>query len=251
MKRLLRRVVGSILLAAAALAALFYLSRQGFLPNLNPKHSETREVAVSVLQEVHDIFELHTVEYVYKSVFPYDYTETGFSWSVFTERMRRKSLENKGLTDRERRLMAIHNLASRAGIQLEKEEGKFVVITTIVRAGYDLTDTVFRDPADISEDRLEQFVRIEENDSNRLLYLRLPKAQVLEVRTEDSTSFDYGYPDIEIPPDVWKDLAELASLTVREQVEQTGLLETAEKNGRQFIRRFLEDTGFSEVRFVE
>ena len=236
MKRRMRIVpVLSILAAAAAVWA--GLAFSGRFPEIgkriNPFAPRTASHSIPVLMDMTGILELQTVEYVYKSVFPFDYIPAGIDWPQLLERHR----SGGPLSAEERESLEVYELCREAGIDLAAGRNEFVVITSIVRGGFDLS---------AGQDPEGEPVR----PSGTVLYVWLPEPVILDVIVEDSRSADYGYPDIVLRPESWKRVVEFVRGHVVGEVIEDGILETARENGKEALRGIFRGAGWEDVIFL-
>jgi hypothetical protein len=205
--------------------------------------NERTTVSVSVLREVRDIFTFNTVEYVYKTVFPHDFIPASLDWQSLLS----KREQNMEISYEERDYLTVYDLCSRFGIRLDRQNYDFVVVTSIITAGYDITDTAYEEITE--ETNIEEYVRISE--SGKTLSLKLPEPQIVNFVIEDAASRHYFYPDIEIKPEHWKLLSAYVAGKVKKQVLEEGILHKAGEKGEKFIERIMLDAGFSKVKFIQ
>lgn len=241
-----------ILLIAGALFILTAKPLFGIDLGINLIKRERTAVSVSVLTEVRDIMSLNTVEFVYKSVFPHDFLPSDIRWDSILY----KDQTGQPLSPEEAEYVSIYRLCREIGIDLRQNNYDFVVVTSIIKAGYDFSDTVYSsvggtpsEGANPDYTRLEEYVSFSE-DGSRLL-LKLPRPEIVSLLIEDSTSENYAYPDISIDPEQWRVLSAFVTEKVRSRVLEEGILRLARKKGEAFITRIMRDAGFQEVVFIE
>lgn len=204
---------------------------------------EKTAISVSVLTEVRKIFTFNTMEVVYKSVFPHDFLADDVDW----DRLAVKTAKNSPLTLKETEQWYIYNLCRDIGINPEKEIFDFVVITSIIKIGYSLEDNAYPDPETIAS--IDRFVRFSEDRTR--LFLKLPESEIAEFIIEDSSSETYGYPDVDIQPEKWRELSVFVSQKMRERIREEGMLEKADEKGKDIIEKMMHDAGFKEIVFLE
>ena len=204
---------------------------------------EKTAVSVSVLTEVRDIFTFNTIEYVYKTVFPHDFIPAAIDWQGLLS----KREQNMEISYEERDYLTVYDLCRKFGIRLERDNHDFVVVTSIITAGYELTDTAYEEITE--ETNVGDYVRISE--SGKTLYLKLPEPQIVDFVIEDATSRHYSYPDIQINPEHWKLLSAYVAGKVKKQVLAEGILHKAGEKGEKFIEKIMLDAGFQEVVFMD
>ena len=94
-----------------------------------------------LLEQVRDVLSFHTVEYVYRSVFPHDYYPENVTLLEILDRLSNDTATIESLlTPEELRYWEAYNLAADVGLRPGRDE--FVVVTLRVRGGYDLSGTV-------------------------------------------------------------------------------------------------------------
>nr|MDA3941444.1 hypothetical protein [Spirochaetia bacterium] len=103
-----------------------------FIYNTKSSYSEI------ILKEIHKVSNLSTVEYIYKSVFPFDFIDQNTKW----KNLLIKESKNISLTELEKDSLWIYKQCKSIGIDLEYDIYDFVVITSIVKAGLDLENKI-------------------------------------------------------------------------------------------------------------
>lgn len=230
-------------LAALILLAIgfFLISDAVFDLGFGIIRDTTVSASVATLTQVRDILSLNTVEVVRKVVFPYDFVPETVDWNQFL-----KVREKRSLTPLEISLAETYDLCSEIGIDLRKKRGDFVVITAIVKAGFDLSNPAFVSPEHAGAALAEEYVR---PDSSGGIMIKLPSAVITDVIIEDSGSEGYGYPDIQIGPENWKKLTRFVRERIENETGVSDILDLATENGKQFLSRLFLDSGYSTVSF--
>jgi len=202
-----------------------------------------RTTSVAVLRDVREICSFNTIEYIYKIVFPLDFLPEDVAREVLADKQR------KGVTlnPAEMVYLEVYDLCREIGIDTASKRGDFVVVTSVVKGGYDFTGTVFEDPE--SAVNLNDTVRINKEENS--LVIRLPDPVIADCIIEDATSENYPYPDIAINPEGWKKLTSFLSEKIKELVIEDGILVRADEKGKEFLERFFLDAGFSKVIFLQ
>ena len=197
--------------------------------------------SVVTLIQVRDILSLNTVEVVRKVVFPYDFVPDTVDWNQFL-----KVRDRRPLSLLEISLAETYDLCSEIGIDLRKKRGDFVVITAIVKAGFDLSNPAFASPEQAGAALAEEYVR---PDPSGGITIKLPPAVITDLIIEDSGSAGYGYPDIQIGPENWKKLTLFVKERIKSETKVSDILGLATENGKQFLSRLFLDSGYSTVSF--
>ena len=222
--------------------------------NILKKSGDPPSVTGLILEEVRNLYSFHTVEYIYKTVFPFDYLDPHLSIESINTKLRKPGSDIDDLYEFEQDYYTAWVLANNLDFNLNENEYTFVVITVRVIAGFDLSDTLYDSGEEREEWELKQLIRISkemngEGEEIKSIKLKLPPAEITEVILEDITGEHYDYPDIRIDPEGWKNLSAFIETRVRKKVLEEGILETAEKNGKRFLEGFLRQAGFTIIEF--
>lgn len=222
----------------------------------------TSRVASSqlVLQQLRDVLSFHSVEYVYRTVFPHDYYPEGVNINQLLSRL---AMDNRPieevLTPEEAAYWEAYNLAAEVGLRPGREE--FIVVTVRARGGYSLEGTALdpgrsrRSAESAPNDRAARdvFSVSEETGPDgsqlRRLTLRLPPPEVVEVVVEDVNPELYRYPEVGLDPEGWRQVAEFVSRRVTELTVEEGILERTRENTESFLRSLFLQAGYDEVIF--
>ncbi|GEM_PF-1269096 len=229
-----------------------------------------------LLRELQDIAQLHTVEYRYRTVFPFDYMPPDISLSAILTRLRGEDRRYEdAITARERDYLAAYNLVERHGIGTRRG-GEFVVLDVLVSAGFaldgveelnglDEPDTTgrlvetdnLRGRGDL--DRPQSIAALEisgEADPaqpGRVLQVAtvtLPAPTVTQVRVADIDPAFYPYPEILLTPAAFREIAVYVRERAERRVIERGILERAEESGRRAVEQLLLRAGFDRVEFA-
>lgn len=186
------------------------------------------------LEEIRKLETLHTLEYVHKTVFPFDFLDPAVDYRRIIDRLRTGVGSTQSLlTPREREYLAARNLAVRLGVDVGDDAAEFVVVTVIARAGLDLAR-----------------IGLETRDNGRRLLVSLPPPRILEISLEDAKPDDYPYPDIKLNPAAWRDIAEFIESRIGPRLVEEGILEAAAAGGEDFLRALFSRSGFHSVEFL-
>lgn len=245
-------VIGALIVAAQL--DVFGVFGTDVLSAVGIARTNRIEVSRIVLEEVREIYQLSSIEYVYRTVFPYDFMDPAVSLDsmLATLRAGRGSIETL-LSPVEMEFYRAYNLARDVGLGVSEDDFEFLVVTVIVGAGFDLADTLPASPSELSQSQLESVVAIEaqrvEGTIRRRITLPLPATTLTHVLIEDRDTASYPYPDVAIQPDEWRRVAAFVTERVRERTIQEGILEEADERGRRAIRSLLLESGYDEVLF--
>ncbi len=198
--------------------------------------------SVAILTEIRNICCLNTVEYIYKTVFPYDFIPLDVNYAKLIKEQR----EGRKLYARELEYIKIYDLCREIGIDPESSKCNFVVVTSLIKGGFIIKGTVYENP-EAYKKTLSNYVTIKENT----IILKLPEPEITSFVIEDSTSKDYSYPDLPITPDNWKKLTSFIADKIKTKVLRDGILETASENGQKMIKKLLTGAGYKEILFID
>jgi hypothetical protein len=211
-----------------------------------------------LLKELRDIYALNTVEYIYRTVFPYDYMPETTSMDEIMEAIRNGEGPVDRILEPEQRLyFDAHNLAQEVGLGGDE----FIVLTVRAFAGFDLDGTAFadagRDPGGATAEpgrdpasRAAPYVSLENTeDGFRIAHVRIPRAAVTDIIIEDVDPDTYSYPDVGMDAEAWREVAEFVSEHVKERTIEEGILDTAASNARGLVETLLLSAGIDQVSF--
>ena len=184
-----------------------------------------------ILRDIHKVSNLSTVEYIYKSVFPFDFIDKDTNWKTILS----KNAKNEFLSEVETDKLRLYNQCKSIGINLESNIYDFVVITSIVEAGLNLENGFHSDD-----------ILIE----GKNITLRIPDTIITNFIIEDPDSSRYQYPDLDVNPMQWKQITDYVEEKIRLKVLKDGILKNAELRGNEFIKSVLLESGWENVTFI-
>jgi hypothetical protein len=199
--------------------------------------------SVATLTQVRTVLSLNTVEVVRKVVFPYDFVPADIDWNLFL-----RGAERRQLSPLEADYLETYRICREIGINLASKRREFVVITTIIKAGFDLSNPVFASPEQAGEELAEKYIQ---TDALNGVTVILPPAIITDLIIEDADTTSYSYPDIEIGPENWKTLTSFVAQKIESEAVSGDVLNLATENGKQFLERLLLDSGYSSVTFSQ
>jgi len=230
MKKIIILVVLVLFLLAAVLVLKFVIP--GFQLSIPFVYNTKSSSSDIILKEINKVSTLSTVEYIYKSVFPFDFYDKDINWRSLLS----KRTKGDKLTELEIENLWLFDECHTIGINLLYKTYDFVVITSIVEAGMNIGE--FIDSEDI---------KIE----GKSVTLRMPETIITNFRIEDSDSSSYNYPDLNVDPLNWKKITNYVEEKIELKVIEDGVLKTAEKRGQDFIESILIDSGWENIIFVQ
>ena len=234
-------LIGIVILVLAFLIT----AKPVFNIDLSQRIRDKRKTSSSsaVLEEVRDVFLFQTVEYVYKTVFPYDFMPEDYDWGALLD----KANFNQPMTPEEHEYLDFFFFCKELGINLKSNRNDFAVITALVRGGFNLEGTIYESPDTV--ENIDEYVWVDQE--TQTLYLTLPDPVISEFIIEDPTTSTYFYPDLGISPENWKRLVEFTSARIEEQVLAEGILEHARRRGKNFLEALLLQTELKKIEFIE
>ncbi len=231
--------IGIILLTAVFF--LFIAPGFNLFPEIRFFRNNKYAVSETTLIEIRKICLLNTIEYVYKIVFPYDFIPEG----IDIEELIKKYTEGEPITEKEEDLVSLLTICLESGIFTGGNQYGFVVITNIIKAGYNFEGTVFQNIESSDED-IEEFVNADEEGT---IFITLPMPEITQFIIEDSVSEEYAYPDLNITPENWEKLTTFIYDKIIIKVKEDGILDRADKNGKKFLEQLLLDSGWKKIVF--
>ena len=216
----------------------------------------TSRVASSqlILRQLRDVLSFHSVEYVYRSVFPHDYYPEGVN---LIQVLNRLALDNRPaaeiLSPEELNYWEAYNLANDVGLRASRDE--FVVVTVRARGGYELEGTaVERDSVDVPASGPGGAFSVTDargpgDTSIRVLTIRLPEPEVVDIVVEDVNPDTYRYPEVGLHPEGWQQVAAFVSRRVAARTVEEGILDRTRENTEGFLRSLFKEAGYDRVEF--
>ncbi len=205
-----------------------------FLPALLVQSSRVMD-ASGLLIDMRPGDQLKLLEYVHKTVFPFDYIDPNTNMTslirIIQEDTTGRSFAEILGPDRYQTFQA-YNLARSTGFDPNAPGNPFLVITLLYEFGYTLgTDrTPFYRPLD---------------DPDHLL---VESPQILGVRIEDPRRETYPYPDVRLSPDNWRKIADFILDQALVNPDLPLARENARNQARQFFSSLLRATGSTNPR---
>jgi hypothetical protein len=258
--KLLTKLLIPLLLLLLLLGALLFLPIFGDpLVSLDSLlwSREERFSSREIVEQIRDVYELQTVEYVYRMVFPHDFYPEDLSLrAVFDRLAEGQGAPEEVLSPEELAFLRAYNLAYESGLPTTPEGDSFVVVTARVRGGYSAEDPsqlqeLFRVEAVTGSDAGEQAPEDESltPEESRVVVL-LPEAEVVEVLIEDLNRENYPYPAAMVDAEEWREISSFVAEEARRRTVEEGILREAEENARVFLTTLLTEAGFAQIRFA-
>ncbi len=193
-----------------------------------------------LLKEIHPLFKLTTVEYTYKTVFPFDFIpENSDPQRAYTRRQ-----NGAELTSNEQEAARLYKLCLDAGIPLWNRSTEFVVLTSRVKGGYNLQPLLSSSPSSTDE------LRVYPNAALSTVEIRLPAPEITELIIQDETSDFYQYPDINVDAEQWRRITDYVEEKIRRRVIDEGILTKTEDRIKAILTRLMQSSGWQEIVFT-
>ncbi|NBF40506.1 MAG: DUF4230 domain-containing protein [Spirochaetes bacterium] len=254
--RVLIKVLLRILLPAAlVVAVLIALVRFEILDaplrrlaeDLGLMSRETRSTSQIILEELREVYALETVEYIYRTVFPFDYMPETTDLTDILNTLRYNSGPiDEVLTDDQQLYFDAFNLADEVGLA----EEEFIVLTVRVYAGFDLAGTPLAAGGGAPAPEPDVVtVDTDEESGRRQARIGMPPAEVTDILIEDVDPSTYHYPDVGLDAEGWRKVAAFVSEHVEARTIEEGILEDARRNARDLVRSLLLSAGIDQISF--
>ncbi len=225
----MKRVFPTVLtLLVVIAAAVVFLAREGVAELI---YRETvSSGSESLFLGAHDTAELETVAVVYKTVFPHDYFVEGVNFYALLDRVRRSDAPAADvLTPAELDHFEAVNLAQSLGLATTPGQPGYVVVTSTLRYGYDLS-------------RLESHIR----DGIEASVIPIPPAELLSQETEDLTTEEYPYSPVYLDAEGWQTVAGFVAERQRRSTPDGEIISQASMIGIELLET-LTDRKFRVV----
>jgi hypothetical protein len=197
---------------------------------------ETRSTSQIILEELREVYALETVEYIYRTVFPFDYMPETTDLTDILNTLRYNSGPiDEVLSEDQQLYFDAFNLADDVGLA----EEEFIVLTVRVYAG-------FGEGAPSPE---YVTVDTDEESGRRHARIGMPPAAVTDILIEDVDPSTYHYPDVGLDAEGWREVATFVSEHVEARTIEEGILEDARRNARDLVRTLLLSAGIDQVSF--
>ncbi len=233
MKRIVPTVLTVLVVTAAA---TLFLARERIAEFI---YRETvSSGSESLFLGVYDTAELETVAVVYKTVFPHDYFLDGANFYVLLDRVRRSdAAAGEVLTPAELDHFEAVNVAQSLGLATTPGQPGYVVVTTTLRYGYDLSHL---------EPRIRAEIARAEGAGADSLVIPIPPAELLSQETEDLTREEYPYSPVYLDAEGWQTVTRFVSQRGRRTPPDEEIIAQASTTGIELLEA-LTDRSFRIV----
>lgn len=223
----MRRIVIVILAAAVAVVAGTLFLARSQLADLIYRETVSSG-SDSLFLGPRDVAELETVAMVHKTVFPHDYYLDDTNFYVLLDRIRRADAPAREvLTSHELDHFDAVNLAQSVGLATGPGQPGYVVITTTLRYGYDLSqlEPVIRAQADLID-----------GEGSAPAAIAIPPARLLSLETEDLSREDYPYSPVYLDAEGWQAVTAFVSTRLRRDGPDDDVINQATSTGIELLK---------------
>lgn len=175
-----------------------------------------------------DIAQLRNTQYIYKSIFPFDYIYGVPNWGILLYK------DNKYLSDEDKHNLDFYYKCKKIGINLNTAD-YFVIIKTHATAGFDL-DKYMEDPILLSDEERGKLI------------IKSPESELLHMAFLDSLKNE-NHPDFNVTPEQWQKLTILLTPIIEKRILKSGILEESDKLNRSFLIEFFTAMKWNTVEF--
>jgi len=245
----------ALLLLLLSAFFLFAAWRMNGLPLKKIFAPERISASWSILEEIRNMNELETAAYDMKVVFPFDFTDGNevnwFYLKLQYDRDPGHFLSKAGQDNPLWKYAELYALCRQVGIDPGRPDYRFVVMSVSVRAGVNLD--LWLDGFRVEEPSGEVAGINVIQGENGLKTLEIKKAPVAVTSfiIEDRDGSTEGFPDVPLTPEGWRLLVEGLQSDLREMALDGGLLKTAEKESKMFLREIFTAAGYDNVVFTD
>ena len=227
----IRTTLTLVTVSCVVLVALLWIDKTLF-----PLFTGSKRIATSqeIFEGVRTLKNLHTLRYIRKVVFPYDYLDPELDFDVILATLRRgKGTVNSLLSPRERDYLEARELAERIGLKFTGRKREFVVVTAQIGVGIDL-----------------EKVKIFPGSENSIQVIH-PPPRIVDLTIEDPNPATYSYPDIPLSPFNWKLVAGLVERKLREHPLDASILAASRAQVSRVLTSLFQQAGFLDIEIKE
>lgn len=198
-----------LIVAAATFAAAWWLDRSGQTPQALGSNA-------AMLQSVRDLAEMETLSYVQRTVFPHEFYQPGVTLTDVLERLAALDGRIDDLARVDRDHLRAANLAQQVGLATDRSGRGFVVVTSVLTYGVDLS-------------------QLEELPSAQTPGAVVPPARLLGLEIEDIAADSYTFGPVRLDADGWRRVSAFVGERARSTAPEAELLEQAQEAAIELI----------------
>ena len=187
----------------------------------------------SILTAMEDLSRLETLAYIRRSVFPHDYLSPDIEMTELVRTITRHGgRAEEALTPLEYAHYRAANLASHLGMAVRRDQGGYVVVTSIYRFGYDV-------------ETLTTYLRsTEKTESAKTADIlgALPPGVLLEIEIEALSRETYPYGPVKIDAEGWRRITAFVADIGLPDAVFTEMAERSRDQAIQILRRIIPES---------
>lgn len=223
MKRVLYFII--ILITSLALLIIFTDFKDSMI---NPFQERSQTAKTIEKIDNMNIAQLRNSQYIYKSIFPFDYIYGAPNWGMLLYK------DKKFLSDEDKHNIDFFNKCKNIGINLNTT-GYFVIIQVHAIAGLDM-------------EKYMEYPIVSLDEERRKITLKEPESQILSMDFLDTIKNE-NHPDFNITPKQWKELTLLLTPIIERKIAKSGILIESEKMNRSFLIELFSAMKWNSVEF--
>ena len=163
-----------------------------------------------MLQSVRDLAQMETLSYVQRTVFPHEFYRPGVTLTAVLERLAAIDGRIEDLAPADRDHLHAANLAQQVGLASDRSGRGFVVVTSVLTYGVDLS----------------QLAALPSSDTPEAV---VPPAQLLSLEIEDIAADSYTFGPVRLDADGWRRVSAFVGERARSTAPEAELLEQAQQ----------------------
>lgn len=211
----------------ASVTIIFFISDIK-ISDINPFQQKTLTEKTTEKIESISMAQFRSSEYVYKSIFPYDYIYGMPKWGVLIYK------DSRFLSEEDKHNLEFYQMCKDIGLNLT-DNNYFIIIKTHAVAGFDIGKY------------LENPV-ITANEVTKEIILQEPESKILSISFLDSTKSE-NHPDFKIKPEQWQKLTSILRPLNEQRIIESGILAEADKLNKSFIEEIFITLDWEDVDF--
>jgi len=240
-RRFLSSLLPVILLAVAVLGSISVVAVFRRQIGAFIFHRESRSASSGTLLAIREMAELETIAYVRKTVFPHDYLAPDLTMYSLVQALSEGGAPAETvLSESEYRHYRAANLASEVGLATRREQGGYVVVTTIVRFGYEVDEILEwydRHVGDALPDQQGDAGSPGAFGLTPAMWQTFPPAKILSVETEDVHRDAYPYGAIPLNADEWRRVSSFVAEVPADAIQYDRFLDESRQRAIDLLRR--------------
>lgn len=199
-----------LIVALATFVAAWWLGRSDRAPHAFGSNA-------AMLQSVRDLAEMETLSYVQRTVFPHEFYRPGVTLTAVLERLAATDGRIEDLAPADRDHLRAANLAQQVGLASDRSGRGFVVVTSVLTYGVDLS-------------------QLEALPSSDTPGAGVPPARLLSLEIEDIAADSYTFGPVRLDAEGWRRVSAFVGQRARSTAPEAELLEQAQAAAIELIQ---------------